>query len=413
MAPISIIVTHILLFIALFFEVFFLITYLERRRQMKTEYRERLSDHTPSVTVIVPCFNEGETVLATIYSLLELNHPKDKLKIMIVNDGSRDNTLNVLSVFADHPQIEIHSKENGGKYTALNFALERVTSDLVGCLDADSFVDKDALYHMLPYFDNPKIMAVVPSIIVHEPNNILQTMQRVEYNWGVLTRKLLSYLDALYVTPGPFTIFRKRVFDELGPYKHAHHTEDLELALRMQQSHYKIGNSHRSFVLTVAPDRLHKLYKQRLRWTYGFIKNLADYKFMIFKKKYGHISFLILPIGLLSIFTILYLTSYFLIHLGGRLYDFIEKTSVIGFTPRWPDFRIEWFYVNTDSAMIILVVAFMLTLILMFAAQKLAEGRTRPGLDLVYYILIYPILVPSWIAMAVFNNLLSKKITWR
>jgi len=83
---------------------------------------------------------------------------------------------------------------------------------------------------------------------------------------------MLTYLNALHVTPGPFTIFRKDVFEKIGKYKHAHLTEDLEMALRMQKNNLKIANSHRSFVFTVTPNTFKTLHKQRSRWAYGFLK---------------------------------------------------------------------------------------------------------------------------------------------
>ena len=288
-------IIYIFLFASLYFEVFLMITYIEKRKTIKTEYLERKNKNLPSVDIIVPCFNESTTIINTINSILDLDYPKDKFKIIVVDDGSEDNSSKVLEIFKDNPQIKIHRKENGGKYTALNFGIENSKADLFGCLDADSFVDKNALKNMIPYFENQKIMAVVPSIKIYKPGNVLQKIQKVEYDWGILMRKILTYLNALHVTPGPFTIFRKKIFKKIGNYKHAYHTEDLEMALRMQKHNYKIANSHRSIVYTVAPKTIKTLYKQRRRWTYGFLKNVIDYKHMFFNREYGNLGFFILP----------------------------------------------------------------------------------------------------------------------
>ena len=193
------------------------------------------------------------------------------------------------------------SKENGGKHTALNFGLSQSKSELIGCLDADSYVDKDALKHIVQYFEDKQTMAVTPSVKIYQPKNILQMIQSVEYGWGIFIRKVLAYLGALYVTPGPFSIFRREVFEKIGSYRHAHNTEDLEIALRMQAHHMKIANAHNARVYTVAPDTLKKLYKQRLRWTFGFIKNVIDYKFIFFRKQYGNLGIFILPMASVSI----------------------------------------------------------------------------------------------------------------
>src|SRR3989344_4897515 len=249
------------LFIALFFEVFLLITYLEVREEMKKEDKW-LPKRFPTVTVIVPCFNEEKTVIETIKSILNLDYPKELVSIILVNDGSTDNTLKVFNKFKNHSRIKILSKPNGGKHTAVNLALEQVETELVGCLDADSFVMPNALQKIVPYFDDEKTMAVTPSIKVHEPKNFLQYIQKTEYSWSIFLRRMLSSMGALYVTPGPFSIFRTRVFRELGGYKHAHMTEDMEMAMGMQKNRYKIVNSHGAHVYTITPSTLKDLIKQ-------------------------------------------------------------------------------------------------------------------------------------------------------
>src|SRR3990167_5807342 len=131
------IILYCSLFISLFFEVFILITYLEVKEELglEKEYLSKKIERFPTVTIIVPCFNEEKTVSKTIKSLLNLDYPREKLSIITVDDGSVDQTLRVLAKFRHHPQIKILMKANGGKHTALNLALEQVQSDLVGCLD--------------------------------------------------------------------------------------------------------------------------------------------------------------------------------------------------------------------------------------------------------------------------------------
>ena len=112
------------IFISLFFEVFLLITYLEVREELDLEekYLGKNIKWFPTVTIIVPCFNEEHTVSNTIKSLLNLDYPKEKFSIIAVDDGSTDRTRRELAKFEDHPQFSVLSKENGGKYTALNIA---------------------------------------------------------------------------------------------------------------------------------------------------------------------------------------------------------------------------------------------------------------------------------------------------
>ena len=176
MVEIQTLILYCSLFITLYFEIFLLITYLEVREELSLENLHVGKDikYFPTVTVIVPCFNEENTIDDTIKSLLNLDYPKEKISIIAVDDGSTDGTREKLLSLESHPQISVLLKKNGGKHTALNMALEGVQSDLVGCLDADSFVAADALKKIVPFFTDVSIMAVTPSIKVHNPTSVLQ-----------------------------------------------------------------------------------------------------------------------------------------------------------------------------------------------------------------------------------------------
>lgn len=403
------------LFLSLFFEVFLLITYLEKRGALKSEVAKKKSGQNfESVTIIVPCYNEEKTITKTIESLLALQYPKDKLKILIIDDGSKDSSLDVLKKYEQHEQIEIHSKENGGKYTVLNYGLNLTKSDLVGCLDADSFVDPNTLERIIVHFEDPEVMAVTPAIKVFEPRNVLQLIQRVEYGWGIFLRKMLSYLGAIYVTPGPFSIFRREVFEKLGGYKHAHFTEDFELALRMQKHRYKIVNAHDAHVYTVTPQNLKELYTQRLRWTYGFLNNVIDYRFMLFKKEYGNIGMYILPMATVSIFSALYFFSTLLWNFGLKAYEYVIKIQTVGFS--WDVqniFNFDWFFFNTNSPVFIAAIIAILSTAILILSRIMTEGKFRFSIDLVYFLTLYAFIVPLWLSRAVYNTAFSKKITWR
>ncbi len=414
MAEIQTLILYCSLFLSLFFEVFLLITYLEVREEISFEeqYVGKDIKRFPTVTVIVPCFNEEYTVNKTIKSILNLDYPKDKLSVITVNDGSTDKTLRELAKFKNHPQVSILSKENGGKHTALNLALEHVKSALVGCLDADSFVNSDALKKIVPFFDDVSTMAVTPSIKVYNPTSVLQYVQKIEYNWGIFLRRMLSSLGALYITPGPFSIFRTRVFKELGGYAEGHQTEDLEIALRLQKNRYKIVNSHGAHVYTTAPAQFPALYKQRVRWTYGFLNNAIDYREMFFNRKYGHIGIFILPIATSSIFSTLYIIGNALQNNLSKAFDMVTKFRTVGFD--WnPSFSFDWFFINTGVIPFLTLSAVLLTFIILYLSIRLAEGRFRLTRGIFYYLILYVFIVPLWLTKAVFSTVFKRQISWR
>jgi len=407
-------IIYFALFVSLFFEIFLLVTYLEVREQIHFEKKYDLDrpSRFPTVTIIVPCFNEESTVEKSIQSLLALNYPKDKLNLLLVDDGSTDRTLEVFGRFKD-PRVKIFSKENGGKHTALNFALDKIETELVGCLDADSFVDKEALRRIVPYFEDSTIMAVTPSVKVHEPKTILEHVQKIEYSWGIFLRRMLASVGAIYVTPGPFSIFRKEVFEKLGQYRQAHHTEDMEIAMRMQKNQYKIVNSIDAHVYTVTPKTIRPLYKQRLRWTYGFLNNALDYKEMFFNKKYGNVGVFILPTAVISIFFTLYATLLFVWSGVGRAVDVFIKYRAVGFDWRFTPPSFDWFFLNTGVIPLITVVVFGLSLIILYLSIQIADNKFKLQRDVFYYLGLYVFIVPLWLAGSVYSTLFRRKISWR
>lgn len=414
----SIIITSFLytfLFVTLYFEVFLILTIVEGRAAIK-EKSARAKNYTawPGVTIVVPVFNEQGTVVKTVNSLLQLNYPKDKLKIMIVDDGSKDNTWEFVQQFSSNPQILLHKKENGGKYTALNYAIEHCSTDFIGCLDADSFVDSQALLHIIPHFDDESVMAVTPSLKIQNPDTVLGMMQNAEYNLGIFVRKVLGLLDAQYVTPGPFSIFRKSVFKKVGMYRHAHNTEDLEMALRIQEHHYKIENAHEALVYTVGPRTVYKLYKQRVRWTGGFLQNALDYRRLMFKPEYGNFGILVLPLTMIVSLSSLLLLIYSLFRTIQHLIQVITKISLVGFhfAPENP-FSLDWLLFHTEATVLFSFMSIGVVLFSIWYGRKLSGDKKVGILDTVYFLILYSVISPFWLATSVYNTIRQRDAAWR
>lgn len=406
-------ITYVFLFASLNFEVFLLMTYFRNKDGMKKEEALVLQGvkKYPTVTVIVPCWNEEKTVSKTIHSILNLDYPQDKLKIMVVDDGSTDSTWKVVQKFQNHPQIELHTKENGGKYTALNYGLSKLTTDLVGCLDADSYVHKDTLKKIVYYFQDKETMAVAPSIKLWKPKSVLQLLQKIEYSFGIFTRKMFQYMNAIYITPGPFSIFRREVFEKLGGYKHAHNTEDIEIALRMQKNNYKIVHAHNAYVYTVPPNTVRKLLKQRVRWSHGFIQNARDYRYMFFRREYGNVGMFVLPMAALSIVSMVFISIVTVFTVIKKLIDQYIIFKTVGMNLHWPSF--DLFYLNTQVLTLLGIATAIATITFVVISKKMSEGKLDLGMDLIYYLSLYMFIAPLWILKATFNALFKVKTTWR
>lgn len=408
---ISEIISHTLLFMALYFEVFFLVTYFELREKEGKHNLVSEPKIWPSVSVIVPVWNEEATILKTIFSILKLNYPKEKLKIYIVDDGSTDKTWNVIQRFKRNKQVSLLRKENGGKHVALNYALKFVDTDLVGCLDADSYVHPEALRRIVAKFEDKDTMAVTPSVKIFNPKGTLGLIQKAEYIFGIFLRRIFSYLGAVYVTPGPFSIFRKSVFDTIGGYKHAHNTEDMEIAMRMQKNRMKIGNAHNAFIYTVAPTTLRALFKQRLRWAYGFIKNFIDYREMFLKPGYGHLGMVVLPAAGFSFLSSIYIFFMSIYSWFSQGILKVKEVSTVGLY--FPSFDFDFFYMNTDVVYFVSLFAILGTIFIIVTSRKMAEEKTKFGLDSLAFLFLYTFIAPFWMTKALYDVVFAKGNKWR
>lgn len=404
-------IIYVLVFFSVYVQVFFLVTFLEKKKKIILRRGPIDLEEYPGVTIIIPCYNTGKTVIGTVKSLLSLDYPKDKLKLIIVDDGSTDDTWQMIQKFTENPNIRIFHKKNGGKYTALNMGLEVTETPFMGCLDPDSFVDSQALKRIMTYFLEEEVMAVAPSIIVDRPKNILQGAQKAEYDMSIYNKKMLAFLGGIHVAPGPFSIFRKKVFDDLGPYRHAHNTEDQEIALRMQENHYRIEHCPDAYVYTIVPNTVKKLYRQRLRWIYGFIRNAIDYRRLLFKKKYGTLAFFTIPSGLISVISVVFLLIMFSSHVFNFISKKILQISTVGANNVFSNsgFNIDMFFFDTKAIVFISIILYSSIILSLLLGRAMIEGRFRFSWDVLYFTIIYSLIAPLWISKALLNTVLVKK----
>ena len=408
------VIFYVLIFLSVYVQVFFFVTFLENRKKIIIRDKKITLEFYPAVTITVPCWNEEKTVGKTVRSLLNLNYPKDKLQIFLIDDGSTDDTWKVINKFAGCPNTKIFHKENGGKFSALNLGLQNTKTDFLGGLDADSFADPESLVRIMSYFGkDPSIMAVAPSVIVSNSKNIVQNAQKAEYSMGVYLKKMLCFLGAINVTPGPMTIFRKKVFDDLGGYRHGHNTEDMEIAYRMQKNNYKIEYCNDAYVYTNTPTTIKKLYRQRLRWIYGFINNTIDYKNVFLRKKYGNFAIFTLPMGVISILSVSYLFGRIVYKIGDFIYFKIIQFKTIGFNFNFQPSDFDPFFISTQSFMFLFFSIYFLIIFAMVFGRRMIEGKWSLSLGMLYFFPIFIVVAPFWLIKAVFNTILQRKPVWR
>lgn len=402
------ILMYVVSYFGLFTGILFLWTLFENTDNLKNPKNKKQY----SVTVAVPAYNEEKTIAKTIRSLLKIDYPKDKLKLIVVDDGSKDNTYKIAKKF-ENKGVKVYTKKNGGKATALNFALKKTNTDLFGALDADSFVHPAALKRIVGFFNDPKVMSVTPSMKIYKPKTILQKVQYIEYLIGIFLRKIFAFLDSIHVTPGPFSIYRKSFFDKYGKYALNNPTEDIELALRIQSKGYRIENSVDASVYTVGPERFRDLMKQRVRWYMGFTENVLKYK-NLFGLNYGHLGVFILPGSFISVFLVIITLIY-------TIYKFVSRTIIQNFinlkainfdiikflTPRF-----DAFYLNLGTLTFLSIISLFFGIFVIYIAKRLSREKTKVRFFYLMYLAIYWMLFGFWWIVSFGYVFSRKRVVW-
>ena len=169
-------IEHILWIIS-FFSLWLILIWLQIIYLEEPEKAKRKD--VPSVTIAIAAYNEEKTIAKTVDSIVKSDYPHDKVEIIIVNDGSRDKTANVVrNLIKKHKgfRILLINKENGGKASAINVALKNARGEFFGVVDADSRIEPNCLRVLTPHFDDERTGAVVSRIKVDRPKGIRESL---------------------------------------------------------------------------------------------------------------------------------------------------------------------------------------------------------------------------------------------
>lgn len=299
---------------------------------VRTLWRRSLSS-APPIALLAPAYNEAATIEDSVRSLLRLEYPS--FEVIVINDGSKDNTLDVLREVFDlhpevrdyqaalahkpirqiyrstaYPQLVVIDKANGGKADALNAGLNLARAPIVCSMDADSLLEPDALLRAVqPFVEDPQrvvatggTVRVVNGCTVQDgrvvkiglPKNIWALLQTVEYLRAFLLARLAwSRLGVLTIVSGAFGLFRRSVLIEAGGYAGGTVGEDMEIVVRLHRQFrekdkpYRIAFVPEPVCWTEAPESLAILAKQRSRWQRGALETFMTHRDMLFNPKYG------------------------------------------------------------------------------------------------------------------------------
>jgi len=373
----------------------------------------------PKVSIIIPAFNEESTISKTIKSVLSLDYPKKLLDIIVVNDCSADRTGKVAEKFKKLGLIKlIHNSRNRGKGYSLNKGISLSKGELVVCMDADSTVSKDALKKMVPYFEDKYMGAVTPALKVANNKSSLENIQHIEYIFNVFFRKMLAFLDAIHVTPGAFSVYRKSVLKKIGGFDEDNLTEDMDIALSIHNAGYRIENEMNAVSYTVCPSDWITLFKQRVRWYRGAVYNSIKHSYLLFNKRHGNLGIFYMPFNVMSIGAIVFVFSSVLYNIFFYSSDFMYKLSLVNWDiwvlmSKYSLAAIPGIIFNsiTASAFLLMAGLSLGVLILMLSFSFVGEKGAKK-INYFIYLLIYPFAIMLFWTVAVSFNILRLKKRW-
>ncbi len=341
-----------LVFSAVLFVLYFLMAYLATRNSIHYKHKNSFGDISktmgsplsPGITIIAPAFNEGLTIVENVRSLLSLQYVN--YEVMVVNDGSKDDTLQKL-IEAYHlqrinkdidPEIKskpirgiyksdqrsfskltVVDKMNGGKSDALNAGIYLSENKYVGCIDVDCLIQPDALLHVVKSFyqHSEKRVIAVGGVIrvansckisggtleeIRLPKNWLARFQLLEYTRSfLLGRMAWARIDSLLIISGAFGFFDREIALAVGGYDTTTVGEDMEIIFRMRRHMHDIkAPYHVAYIpdplcWTEVPEDMKIFMNQRDRWSRGNLETLFTHKDMFFNPKYGRLGMLSYP----------------------------------------------------------------------------------------------------------------------
>lgn len=365
----------------------------------------------PTVSIAVPVYNKENVIGKTLRHLFKLEYPKNP-EIIVVNDGSNDNTEKVLKKLRKKYNFKfINKKKNEGKSKAINDALKIARGEIFGFIDADTFIERDSLKNLIGYFNDKGVGAVIPAMKVYKPKNFFEKLQKIEYVLTILARKLLTFLNCLFLTPG-CAFFRKNLLRRIGGFDEKNMTEDLEIGLRIRKTGYEIENSLNALVYTIAPKKFKDLTKQRLRWYRGLLHNLKKYKELFFEK--SNFGLFLMPFVLVG-GTMAILLFFFLLLIV--LFDSIYNSWVFlnGFALSSFDISLILPQLKFEpSIFFFLTVLFLLMFAvnIYFSKKVSRESIINDIWSIILFILIYSPLLSVWWLTAVAKEITGAEKKW-
>ena len=331
----------------------------------------------PPVSILIPCYNEGVNARETIAHALKLNYPE--FEVIAINDGSKDNTLEVLLDLAkDEPRLKVvNLAENQGKAMGLQAGSLLAKHEILIGIDGDALIDEHCAHWMVRHFVKyPEVAAVTGNPRIRNRSTLLGRIQVGEFSSIVgMIKRAQRTLGRLFTVSGVITAFRKSAVHEVGYWSPDMLTEDIDITWKLQRNGWDVRFEPRALVWILMPETLKGLWNQRLRWAMGGIQVMFKNYGVLFNLKQTYLWPLMTELILSTFWAYAMLLS-FALWLLTTLFD-TPLDLLFGDSPILP-----------DQTSVILIS----TCLLQFAISKWLDSRYDKGLGKNYFWMIwYPI----------------------
>ncbi len=247
-------------FLAIIFALFVISKFLKKQ----TEYFK------PDISIVIPAYNEEKNIQECLDSVFSSNYPQHKIEVIVIDDGSTDNTIKILK---RNKNLKILRQNHLGKVEALNYGALKASSEFIVTIDADTILDRNCIKELLSPFAGSSIGATTGNNNVRNNKSVLGAFQNVEYHLSNVIRNSFSsvFKSGAWIS-GSLACYRKNALQKIGYFKKDTMAEDIDVALEMKKEGYTTITAPKAVGYTIVPVKFKDLYKQRVRWWIGTLQ---------------------------------------------------------------------------------------------------------------------------------------------
>ncbi|MFJ4845539.1 MULTISPECIES: bifunctional polysaccharide deacetylase/glycosyltransferase family 2 protein [unclassified Streptomyces] len=345
---------------------------------------------TERVSVIVPAYNEQECITNTLLSLARSDHP---IEVIVVDDGSTDDTAAIVESM-DLPIVRLIRQPNSGKPAALNTGVAAASSELVVMMDGDTVFEPGTVRELVQPFADPRIGAVAGNAKVGNRDTLIGAWQHIEYVMGFnLDRRMYDVLDCMPTIPGAVGAFRRSALDAVGGMSDDTLAEDTDVTMALHRGGWKIVYVENARAWTEAPGSMSQLWSQRYRWSYGTMQAMWKHRHAVLERgaagRFGRVGlpfvalFMVLTPLLAPAIDIAMVYGVFFVDPAKSLGAWLAVLTLQGFCAWW-SFHLD--------------------------REKPWHLITLPVQQVVYRVLMYMVLLQSWITALTGGRLRWQKL---